>query len=88
MSVSNVKIPYGREFIEFSIPDDNLIGVYSPQDFPAVADLKNEILQAINNPIGTKPVRELARGAKKVVLVADDNTRLTPTRQNHSGPAG
>lgn len=79
MTVRKVKIPYGRKCIEFSVPDDNLIGVYSPQDFPAVADLKNEILRALHKPIGTKPVRELARGAEKVVIVADDNTRLTPT---------
>lgn len=72
------KIPYGKETIEFSIPRDNLIGVYSPKDFSSVPNIQKEILRAINNPIGTKSLRELAIGAKKVVLVADDNTRLTP----------
>jgi len=76
-----IKMPYGKETIEFSLPRDNLIGVYSPKDFPAVPDIQREILRAINHPIGTKALRELAKGAKKVVLVADDNTRLTPADQ-------
>ncbi len=79
--MSTVKIPYGRNSVECSLPAANLIGVYSPRDCPAVADLKGEIRRAINNPIDTKPVRELARGAKNVVIVADDNTRLTPADQ-------
>lgn len=74
----NILIPYGPGSIEFSLPEENLVGVYSPQNIKGVADLKAEIVRALALPIGTKPLRELARGAKKVVLVADDNTRLTP----------
>ncbi|MCD6518448.1 MAG: nickel-dependent lactate racemase, partial [Anaerolineae bacterium] len=32
-------------------------------------------------PIGGPPLRELARGARKVLIVADDGTRLTPTER-------
>lgn len=65
--------------IELSIAQENLIGVYSPKDADLVADIKKEIIRALSNPIGTKPLAELVKGAKKVVIVADDNTRLTPT---------
>lgn len=77
--MKTIRLPYGKQELNLSLPAANLVGVYSPQDYPAVADLKSEILRAIANPINSKPVRELAKGAKKVVLVADDNTRLTPT---------
>ena len=73
-----VEIPYGKETLTFEVGERNLVGVYSPKNVPGVADLGAAIRQALANPIGTKPVRELARGAEKVVLVADDNTRLTP----------
>jgi nickel-dependent lactate racemase len=74
-----VELPYGRETVAVSIPADNLLGVFSPRDVPAVADARAEAARALAAPIGTKPLRELAKGAKKVVIVADDNTRLTPT---------
>lgn len=77
--MKTIRLPYGKHELALSLPAANLVGVYSPQDYPAVADLKGQILQAVASPIGSKPVRELAAGARKVVLVADDNTRLTPT---------
>ncbi len=78
MAAINVKLPYGRDTVEVSIPAANLLGVYSPKDVPPVADVKAEVLRAVNAPIASKPLRELAKGAKRVVIVADDNTRLTP----------
>lgn len=74
-----IRIPYGQNSLEFCLPQQNLVGVYSPQNISGVADLPGEIQRALANPIGTKSLRELAAGAKKVVLIADDNTRLTPT---------
>ncbi len=79
MAVTRVELPYGRETVAVNIPADNLIGVFSPRDVPAVADTRAEAARALGAPIGTRPLRELAKGAKKVVIVADDNTRLTPT---------
>ena len=74
-----IRIPYGQSSLEFSLPEQNLVGVFSPKDIRGVADLSQEIARALAHPIGTKTLKELASGAKKVVLIADDNTRLTPT---------
>lgn len=58
-----------------------MIGVYSPKDIPPVADIRAEVRRALANPIASPSLRELVRGKKNVVFVADDNTRLTPTDQ-------
>jgi len=79
MADITVTLPYGREMVEVKIPGANLIGVYSPRDFTPVADVKKEVVRAFNNPIASKPLRQLVKGAAKVVILADDNTRLTPT---------
>jgi nickel-dependent lactate racemase len=81
--MSNVKItiPYGQENLDITVPQENLIGIYSPRDIAIVPDVKQEIIRAINNPIGTKSLAELVKGKKKVVILADDNTRLTPTEK-------
>ena len=79
MAEITVTLPYGREMVEVKIPRANLVGVYSPRDFKPVANVKDEVVRAINNPIASKPLRQLVKGAKKAVILADDNTRLTPT---------
>ena len=73
-----VTLPYGDETVDVRIPSGNLIGVYSPNEVSRVADARNEIVRAINNPIGSEPLRDLVRGCSRVVILADDNTRLTP----------
>ncbi len=73
-----VKLPYGKDTLAVSIPADHLIGVYAPRDVAPVADVAAEVARALADPIGSRPLRELARGARKAVVVADDNTRLTP----------
>ena len=81
MSNRRISLPYGKETIEVSVPENQLIGVYSPQDIPPVADIRAEVRRALANPIASPSLRELVRGKKNVVFVADDNTRLTPTDQ-------
>jgi nickel-dependent lactate racemase len=79
MTVRNVTLPYGQKSVEIRIPEGNLVGVYSPRDVASVTDVKAEIRRALAAPIGALPLREQVRGRRNVVLVADDNTRLTPT---------
>jgi len=79
MADIKVALPYGKDTVEVIVPERNLIGVYSPKNVSAVLDVKKEIVRALNNPIATKSLRELVAGVRKVVIVADDNTRLTPT---------
>lgn len=74
-----VSLPYGRDVVRVAVPAERLIGVYSPREVAPVADVRQEVVRALRAPIGTRPLRELAAGARKVVVVADDNTRLTPT---------
>ena len=73
-----VEIPYGEKTVSFSVPKTIFKGIYSPHQVTPVADVAKEIRQALSNPIGTTTLTELARGAKRIVIVADDNTRPTP----------
>ncbi|MHB9099285.1 MAG: nickel-dependent lactate racemase family protein [Syntrophales bacterium] len=79
MSIRTIQLPYGQTSVEVRVPEDNLVGVYSPRDAAPVKDVREEIRRALTAPIGALPLREQLRGKKSVVFVADDNTRLTPT---------
>jgi nickel-dependent lactate racemase len=61
-----------------TVPSANLEGIYVPHKVSPVQD-EEEIRRALAHPIETPPLQEMARGAQRVVIVADDNTRLTPT---------
>ncbi|MEW6662407.1 MAG: nickel-dependent lactate racemase [Bacillota bacterium] len=76
-----VALPYGEREITMEIPDANVMGIYSPREVETVECIKAEIARALSNPIGCPSLRELAHGKTKVVLIADDNTRLTPTHE-------
>lgn len=79
MKIRRVTLPYGRGSVEIRIPERHLIGVYSPSDTAAVRDAGAEVRRALAAPIGALPLRAQVQGKKNVVLIADDNTRLTPT---------
>jgi len=76
-----IKLPYGSKELEISIPENNLMGVYSPKAVSSVTDIKEEAKRALANPIGAQSLHDLVKGKEKVVILADDITRLTPTEQ-------
>ena len=76
-----IKIPYVDRFLDAEIPAENIVFDELPRDAPPVANFDAAILQALRQPIGTPPLRELVRPGMKVILIADDNTRVTPTRR-------
>lgn len=78
MSRKEVQIPYGRTSVGFTVPEENLVGIYSPQAVSAVTSVEEEIRRALRNPIGGKPLKDLVCDKRNVVFIADDNTRLTP----------
>ncbi|MFH1016488.1 MAG: lactate racemase domain-containing protein, partial [Chloroflexota bacterium] len=48
-------------------------------DAPALSDA--QIKKAFANPIGSKTIKELAKGKKEVVIIFDDMARPTPSAQ-------
>jgi nickel-dependent lactate racemase len=65
-------------FGDLKVPAGRLLGVFGPQPWPAPGLDRAEIASRFQQPSGTPPLRELARGAGRVLIVTDDNTRPTP----------
>ena len=65
-------------FDDFEVEDGRLMGVYGPSLHQG-AGLDDEALRKrIRIPIGSPPLREISKGAGRVLIVTDDNTRQTP----------
>ena len=83
MNVQTIHIPikawYGDEEMELSFPEAweveecRMVG----HDTPALSD--DGLREALRQPLGTQPLREMARGRKQVVILFDDLTRPAPT---------
>jgi len=78
--LTRVEMPYGQEVIGFDAPTTNLLGVWAPHSAPPPPDARAEIARALAHPISGPHLADLARGAQRVVIVADDNTRPTPAQ--------
>ena len=66
-------------FGPLNISESQFSGVFGPNSFNRTAALSDQdIRRRFEEPIGTPTIREMARGAKRVVIVTDDNTRPTP----------
>ncbi len=76
-----IKIPYDQEFLSFELPRENLIGVYSPQEWPPLEDLDQAISAALDSPLGQPPLEQWIKPHDKVLIVSDDNTRSTPAHR-------
>ncbi len=74
-----LSLPYdqGRP-LALTIPDRNYLGSAVLPRLPTVADLAAEILRALENPVGSPPLPELARGKKRIALAVTDITRYCP----------
>lgn len=71
-----VEIPIGDR--RFSVPIPNLIGVAEPEHTPGVPDKREEIIRALEAPIGSPKLEELARGKHSAAIVINDITRPYP----------
>ncbi|MBR2624920.1 MAG: nickel-dependent lactate racemase [Lentisphaeria bacterium] len=78
--MKKVNIAYGMTGMSALLPEKNLLGVFESQLPPAVADEAAEIRRALDEPIDSLPLEELARGRKSCVIIASDHTRPVPSK--------
>jgi nickel-dependent lactate racemase len=75
-----VRIPYNKHEYIVEIPKENLLKVLIPSDLPKIKNLKASVKKVLNNPIGTKSLKNIveSHNPKKVVIIISDLTRNVP----------
>lgn len=76
-----VVLPFGDGTVAFDTRNTEVIGVVGIAHAPAIPDLRQSVLEALESPVGAGPLSSLARGKTKVVIISDDATRPTPVAQ-------
>ncbi len=76
------QIPYYNTTLPLHVEETNLRGVLTArmQECTPEKSEADLVREALAHPIGSKPLRELAAGKDRVVLVTSDHTRAVPSR--------
>jgi len=80
--MQTIKIPYHTGTTQINVEEENLkaVIVANTHGFKAEKSEVELIKEALANPIGSKSLKELAEGKKKIVLVTSDHTRAVPSK--------
>jgi nickel-dependent lactate racemase len=83
-----LKVPFGRGELAFEVPASWEVDVAEPEPAAPVSDLRAAVDAALQAPVNSPPLAELARGARRVCVVVTDLTRACPDRELLPGIAG
>lgn len=72
-----VSLPYGKKFVQVELP--NHTDVVYPKELPGVVDPRAEIRRAMDHPIGSMHLSQIAQGKSDAVVIINDFTRPAPT---------
>ena len=73
-----VEIPYGAGSLAAEIPRERIVFTGDLEELPDIEDLEAAVFAVLDAPTGTAPLRVLAAGCHKVIVLVEDNTRHTP----------
>jgi len=77
--MTKVTIPFDGKPLTFSVPSRNLAEVLSPKPSKRLTNLTAAIENALDHPIDQAPLGQWVKPEDRVIIVSDDNTRLTPS---------
>jgi nickel-dependent lactate racemase len=75
-----ISFPY-PDIPPLNIPDQNLLGVFSPSTVKAERDEEEIISEAFSHTIESAPLSQIVKGAGEVLILVDDHTRTTPVQK-------
>lgn len=80
--MKTIKIPYYTSSLDIHVAEENLKSVVSAKmhEYDPGKTEAELVQEALDNPIGSKKLSELAVGKNKVVLVTSDHTRAVPSK--------
>ncbi len=75
-----VRLRYGSEGLLATLPDGNVTAVLHLNRVPLLPDPLTAVREALQTPIGSPPLRDVARGRPEACVVISDITRPVPNR--------
>jgi nickel-dependent lactate racemase len=76
--MSKFTVPYGRENLSFDFPPGVEATLVESRSLPPLQDVNKAVREALYNPVGSPPLRNLAEPGMRVCIVVTDITRACP----------
>jgi lactate racemase len=80
MNSLKVTLDYGRTGLTVELPAERVVGPLAIRDVPALDDPERAVAAAIEEPIGSPALRQIARGRNDACILVCDITRPVPNR--------
>lgn len=77
----NIKVGYGKGFQTVEIPEEKIIEILDTNEIEIKLTGEEEVIRSIENPIGTKRLKDIVTEGEKVVIVTSDITRPVPSKK-------
>jgi len=75
-----ITLDYGRTGLEVELPEDRIVGPLAIRPAEPLANPDEAVELALQNPICSQPLAEVARGRKNACILVCDITRPVPNR--------
>ena len=69
----------GKEQIEITVPDENVMGVLHANLPDIPLDEQKTIKESLENPIGTPRLKDIVKPGEQIVIVTSDISRPMPS---------
>jgi nickel-dependent lactate racemase len=76
----NVNLAYGQGHLSIDLPE-NRTSIIEPTQAPGLADERGAVFRALENPIGSRPLRHWIKPSDRVCITFTDLTRATPNER-------
>ena len=82
-----IRLPYHKTYLEADLPDDQVQGILTPPGHPmahgapgsSLAEQQRRVTEALDQPVGSARLEELAAGKKSATVITSDHTRPVPS---------
>ena len=78
---TTIDLAYGKTKIQLAVPTKNLMGILHSAEPSLPPSDEGEIERALREPIGSPGLEDLAKPGMKVVIMASDITRPSPSKK-------
>ena len=73
-------LDYGRTGLDVELPAERVVGPLAIRDVPPLPDPEGAVAAALESPIGTPALRQIAQGRKDACILICDITRPVPNQ--------
>jgi nickel-dependent lactate racemase len=81
MDGMELKLAYGKCAESVTVEDKNILHILSPNEVETGLTGEEEVLRALQNPIGTPRLKDIVKKGEKIAIITSDITRPMPTKK-------